>query len=334
MLDVIWLVLAAAASLLGFACLALSLPHHGRAVRGAALPAARARRLRACGYPLLVVSGAFSVLRDGASFGSVLAVMVLITSAWAVAFTLTWRPHWLRPLAWPRRASAATREVSVASLVTTVVCLTCLIVGVLGFACPMPRPAVRPAEPPPIVVEQIAERASVELTAEPAGPSAAPEAAPADPVRPSPPAHVAAPPLPALIAVTLPGAQTDFVLPVQVRSHLADTRPSSHARQPGPVTTAAAAPAPVAQILTFGEGEGKQPAPVYPSQALREGQEGAVVVRFQLGDDGRVRSAELARPSPWPLLNSAALRVVRERWSFRSGRVRLYEVSIHFELSK
>lgn len=99
MLEVIWLVLAALASYTGFACLALCLPRHWRSVSGAALPAARARRLRAPGYALLVAGVACAVLRDGAGFGAVLAVMVLIMSAWAVSFTLTWRPHWLRPLA-------------------------------------------------------------------------------------------------------------------------------------------------------------------------------------------------------------------------------------------
>src|SRR5687768_2602944 len=98
MLDAIYLLLAAAASFLGFACLALSLPRHWRAISGLALPATPTWRRRALGYLLLVVGGGFAVLRDGASFGVVLAVMVLTTSAWAVAFTLAWRPHWLRPL--------------------------------------------------------------------------------------------------------------------------------------------------------------------------------------------------------------------------------------------
>jgi hypothetical protein len=34
------------------------------------------------------------------------------------------------------------------------------------------------------------------------------------------------------------------------------------------------------------------------------------------------------------LLNRAALRVVRERWRFSPGAIRVYEVSIRFELKK
>ena len=61
-----------------------------------ALPAGRVTALRAIGYSALAVSLALTLLRDGASFGSVLWVLVLTAGAVAVAFTLTWRPAWLR----------------------------------------------------------------------------------------------------------------------------------------------------------------------------------------------------------------------------------------------
>jgi TonB family protein len=67
---------------------------------------------------------------------------------------------------------------------------------------------------------------------------------------------------------------------------------------------------------------------------VREGQEGTVTVRFSVGESGRVLTAEALKPSPWPLLDNAAVRVVRERWRFRAGEVRLYEVAIRFELTK
>jgi protein TonB len=86
--------------------------------------------------------------------------------------------------------------------------------------------------------------------------------------------------------------------------------------------------------LTFGEGEGKQPAPDYPRQAMRLGQEGTVLVRLAVDAGGRVVDAQTAIPSPWPLLNQAALRAVRERWRFREGPKRSYEVVIRFELAK
>jgi TonB family protein len=67
---------------------------------------------------------------------------------------------------------------------------------------------------------------------------------------------------------------------------------------------------------------------------MREGQEGSVTVQFSVGDEGRVLAAEAVAPSPWPLLNEAALTVVRERWQFRAGQTRLYQVSIRFRLKK
>ena len=100
--------------------------------------------------------------------------------------------------------------------------------------------------------------------------------------------------------------------------------------QPGVGTT----PAPAVQTLTFGEGEGRQPAPRYPDFARRAGQEGTVVIRFSVGADGRVLAAEPSAPAPWAALNREALRVVREQWRFPPGPVRLHEVAIRFELKK
>jgi TonB family protein len=88
------------------------------------------------------------------------------------------------------------------------------------------------------------------------------------------------------------------------------------------------------QPLTFGQGEGRQPAPEYPRRAMQEGQEGLVGVRFTVGENGRVLTAEPIAPAPWPLLNEAALRAVRERWRFRPGPPRSYEVAIRFELKR
>lgn len=88
------------------------------------------------------------------------------------------------------------------------------------------------------------------------------------------------------------------------------------------------------QALTYGLGEGRQPAPEYPPAAQRSGQEGTVLVRFSVGLDGNVTEAQTAAPSPWPALNEAALRAVRERWRFPRGPLRQYEVAIRFELKK
>ena len=79
---------------------------------------------------------------------------------------------------------------------------------------------------------------------------------------------------------------------------------------------------------------GRQPAPDYPWRAQREGQEGTVTVRFTVSEEGRVLAAEAVKPCPWNMLNEAAVRVIKERWRFVTGPIRLYEVSIRFQLTK
>jgi protein TonB len=122
-------------------------------------------------------------------------------------------------------------------------------------------------------------------------------------------------------------------LPVAGPTRVVDAKEASYSAPTTPVADNAVAQ-PIVSQLTFGHGEGKQPAPQYPARALNEGQEGTVRVQFTVGADGRTVAAELASQSPWPLLNEAALKVVRERWRFASGPVRRYEVPIHFRIRK
>ncbi|MET0411053.1 MAG: DUF3325 family protein [Polyangiaceae bacterium] len=95
--------LAFVVAYLSFAQLALAQRDHWMAVsgraRGDAGPSpAAARRRRRAGAIGLVLSASACWLARGASFGSLLAVFCLASSAWAVALTLTWRGRWLRAL--------------------------------------------------------------------------------------------------------------------------------------------------------------------------------------------------------------------------------------------
>ena len=88
-------------SWLGFCCLALAMSRHWTQVTDAVEPSpARRKHLRMTGYSALTISLILAVGTEGASFGSLLWVMALTMGAAAVASILTWRPHWLRPLAW------------------------------------------------------------------------------------------------------------------------------------------------------------------------------------------------------------------------------------------
>lgn len=95
--ETLWLVSAMTASYLGFGCLALSLRQHWKDVtHEPPLRPASVATLRVIGYTAIASTLVLTVLRDGPGFGSVLWVLLLTASATAIAFTLTWRPSWLR----------------------------------------------------------------------------------------------------------------------------------------------------------------------------------------------------------------------------------------------
>jgi TonB family protein len=227
-----------------------------------------------------------------------------------------------------RAAVAKAETPSLLAVSTMVIWLSCFVVGLSGFALPYSRPA---ADAKPIVGVQ-AELLQVELTSALLSP---PEASPPPPELTAPPPRMDPLPLPELvplIPVAEPSKSIAFPIPVERPTRIVEAREAS-------TTVAAPAPpvqiaGPPAQTLTYGQGEGRQPAPEYPRQAIREGQEGTVVVRFIVSGDGHVLSAEAVRPSPWPMLNDAALRAIRHRWRFRPGEIRVYEVSIRFELTR
>ena len=87
------------AAYLGFALLALGQERHVRRV--AALDPPRGLRLlalRVAAGIALALSLTLALLRDGPSFGALLWATAISLAALAVAFTLAWRPLWLRPL--------------------------------------------------------------------------------------------------------------------------------------------------------------------------------------------------------------------------------------------
>lgn len=214
-------------------------------------------------------------------------------------------------------------------VLTLVLWTGCLTIGGLGFVLPYTRPHAPARQPEPVQAEIL----NVELTNDPLPP---PDVAPTppDPTQPPPLLDpVPTPPAPALIAVAQPSPAIAFTLPVEGPVRIFEVKEGAYAAPPTENRTAPVAAPPV-QRLVHGQGEGRQPAPDYPPQAQRAGQEGTVRVRFSVGENGRVIAAEAAEPCPWGLLNAAAVRTVRERWRFQAGIVRLYEVSIRFEIRK
>lgn len=85
---------------LGFALLALSQSRNWRAAGVAtSLSRTAAIILRALGFGLIALALPMALWRDGGGFGSLLWVCLLSIAAFAVTVTLSWRAHWLKPLA-------------------------------------------------------------------------------------------------------------------------------------------------------------------------------------------------------------------------------------------
>lgn len=219
-------------------------------------------------------------------------------------------------------------QIPMLSVVTLVLWVGCAVVGGVGLTLAYARPTPHRPEAAPIFAEIL----EVELTQAALPPHAA-DPLPAETFPDPPPAFepIPAPPELELMAVAEPSPAIAFALPVEGPATTVD--PQFASRAPLPVAEKTIV-APALQVIAYGQGEGRQPAPVYPRQAVREGQEGMVTVRFSVDENGRVLGVEAVTPAPWPLLNAAALRAVKERWRFQPGPARLYEVAIRFELKR
>ena len=257
--------------------------------------------------------------------------------------------------AWRRQDNSA----DLLSITIAVLWLGCASVAVAGLMLQYPQTRPRAVEPPPVQARFV----NVALAPDPpAALKVAPvlgspreaqiaDLSPPAPAAPASPTLASAPPLARVaapgpaIAFSLPveglvrvvdAGQADHGRPAQTVTSLAPSVPgstgggggSAHGSAAGKATSAVAAPV----RLTFGEGEGDQPAPDYPRDAVMGHQEGTVTLRFAVGADGRVGQVKVVEPCRFPLLNQAAARVIRERWRFSPGAARSYEVPIEFQL--
>ena len=85
-------------------------------------------------------------------------------------------------------------------------------------------------------------------------------------------------------------------------------------------------------VLDVAEMAGRQPWPEYPYECLRRRESGVVRVVFEVGENGAVRRARAVNTSGCHRLDEAATDTILRRWEFPAGDVRLYEISIHFQL--
>jgi len=201
----------------------------------------------------------------------------------------------------------------------------CAGVGLIGLILPRNRSApATPAAPIDAVLLNVQE-----MNQRP----------PAEAIRPAAPQSPAeaAPPPPELPDVAAPSPVVAFAIPTNAPVHVTAVPPVV---APRPAANLTPSPSPNPETrpsviqLTFGEGEGAQPAPEYPPEAVIGGEEGTVTVRMTVAEDGRVTDVAVVTPCTWPLLNNAAARTVRTQWRFSKGAARSYQVSIQFQINR
>jgi periplasmic protein TonB len=152
-----------------------------------------------------------------------------------------------------------------------------------------PKPILPPPAPEPVRVNKAVVLPPAPQPLAIADPTPAPNA---PVVAPSPPA-----PLPPLAA------------------------PVAAAPSPAPISPAAAAPAPPAPRVELPRGDAdylNNPKPPYPPVSKRLAEQGRVVVRVFVGEDGQPQKTELRTSSGYERLDATAVATVM-RWRFRPG---------------
>ncbi len=170
----------------------------------------------------------------------------------------------------------------------------------LSRTIPEPRPIATEEPPPPTVA-----------VAQPPTPVPPPVAAPETPtVTSSPPA--------ASTAITTPVAATASATAPAGDSAITVSKPAATAA--APVIGAGSAPKEAVTPPRFDADYLANPAPVFPRDAERDGEEGKVILLVKVGVDGAPLAVDIKTSSGWPRLDQAALAAVR-RWRFAPAKL-------------
>ena len=107
--------------------------------------------------------------------------------------------------------------------------------------------------------------------------------------------------------------------------NLPPVRPAAEAQVAGDGSSPVPGKEPITFYLPGGAASGRMsrfrnPAPEYPYQAIREGQEGVVMLDVSLDAAGRPAAVEINRSSGFPLLDRSAFQAVK-RWRFDPARI-------------
>ncbi|WP_122421891.1 energy transducer TonB [Pseudomonas viridiflava] len=178
---------------------------------------------------------------------------------------------------------------------------------------PTPALPVVPPEIPPMTIEFSRPAPPVQAPPPPPEPVVQPVAEPPPPVEDE---LAVKPPPPKPIPKPKPQPPKPVVKPVAkpVESTPAPPVPAPPVAAPAPAPPAPPAPKPVTPA-SAGAGYLRNPAPEYPSLAMRRGWEGTVMLRVHVLASGKPGEIQIQKSSGRESLDDAALAAVK-RWSF------------------
>ena len=196
------------------------------------------------------------------------------------------------------------------------ICCLFLVVGLVGL------------RPPQVIhkpLTDLTEVVPVVFTPPEEPPKPEPELKPDEPDQPQNTTE-ATPQVMTVVAAADP-TSVAFAVPVQGAVAIADT---AHLATPPP--PAAKAPPTAVKFNPSVADGGNHPPPQYPAMALRNHYQGTVTIEFVVDPSGKVTSAKVQKSSGFPLLDEAALDMVKNRWSFTPGSERIYYWPCVFQL--
>jgi len=192
------------------------------------------------------------------------------------------------------------------------ICFLFLLIGLVGLRPPkvIERPLSQPQEIVPVIFTPPEET------------KAQPDAKPDEPEPQEQPLET---PQVAMVVAAADPSTVAFAVPVQGAVAIA---PARFATAPPPANTAPPQPTkfdPNANAGTF-------PPPSYPGIAVRNRYQGKATLEIMVDASGAVTSVKVVKTSGYPVLDEAAMQVVKSRWHFQPGTARDLVWDCTFEL--
>lgn len=143
---------------------------------------------------------------------------------------------------------------------------------------------------------------------------AAPESPPPPLPQPTPPPPR---PEPKVLSSTQPSVSPMTAPPPEeMPAEPAPTAPPTTAAAPAPASAAAESAAPTVVPPDFRAAYLNNPGPQYPYASRRRREEGEVLLKVLVSEAGQAEQVRVEQSSGYPLLDEAAVDVVRKRWRF------------------